>query len=129
MNLRTSFHFTSPSRLAASLASGLALLAAPLLAGCSTPALSPAAARVVVSRNPPPASCSAVGYLVGEGGGTFGGKWISNQDLIDYAMNDLRNKASEKGANYVQSDPPQLGNGHGTTTTATITGTAYRCSG
>jgi len=97
--------------------------------GCSTPALSPEAARVAVSRNPPAPDCTTVAYLVGEGGGTFGGAWIKNDQLLDYAMNDLRNKASAKGANYVQSDPPQLGQGKGTTTTATITGTAYRCPG
>jgi hypothetical protein len=95
---------------------------------CSTPALSPQGAHVAVTRNAPPPSCSPVGYLVGEGGGTFGGKWISNDQLIDYAMNDLRNKAANQGANYVQSDPPQLGNGNGTTTTVTVTGTAYRCA-
>lgn len=106
----------------------LLAIASPLLLACSTPALSPAAAHVAISRNPPPTSCIPLGYLVGEGGGTFGGGWISNDDLIEYAMNDLRNKAAAKGATYVQSDPPQLGNGKGTTTTATITGTAYRCA-
>jgi hypothetical protein len=99
-----------------------------LLPSCSTPALSPGAARVTVTRNPAPTSCSTVAYLVGEGGGTFGGAWISNDHLIEYAMNDLRNKAAERGANYVQSDAPQLGSGKGTTTTVTITGTAYRCA-
>jgi Domain of unknown function (DUF4156) len=99
-----------------------------LLAGCSTPALSPQGANVAVSRNPPPGACKPTGYLVGEGGGTFGGGWVSNDSLIEYAMNDLRNKAAEQGATYVQSDPPQLGNGKGTTTTVTITGTGYRCS-
>jgi len=99
------------------------------LCGCSTPALSPSGAGVAVSRNPAPGTCSAVGYLVGEGGGTFGGGWIPNDQLIDYAMNDLRNKAADQGANYVQSDPPQLGTGRGTTTTVTVTGTAYRCAG
>jgi len=97
--------------------------------GCSTPALSPQGASVAVSRNPAPATCTAAGYIVGEGGGTFGGAWVSNDDLVNYAMNDLRNKAANLGATYVQSDPPQLGSGKGTTTTVTITGTAYRCSG
>jgi hypothetical protein len=64
---------------------------------------------------------------VGEGGGTLG-NFVSNDQLVEYAMNDLRNKAAAKGATYVQSDPPQLGQGKGTTTTATITGTAYRCA-
>jgi hypothetical protein len=99
------------------------------LAGCSTAALSPQGAHVAVARSAPASSCRAVGYLVGEGGGTFGGGWISNDQLIEYAMNDLRNKAAERGATYVQSDPPQLGNGKGTTTTATVTGTAYVCDG
>jgi len=51
---------------------------------------------------------------------------IPNEDLIEYAMNDLRNKAAELGATHVQADPPQLGSGDGTTTTATVTGTAVR---
>jgi hypothetical protein len=106
----------------------LAVFASTTALACSTPALSPQAARVAVTRNAPPSTCSPLGYIVGEGGGTFGGAWISNDQLIEYAMNDLRNKAAEHGANYVQSDPPQLGNGKGTTTTATITGTAYRCA-
>lgn len=100
-------------------------LAAPL--GCATASLTPQGANVAVARSAPPADCRAVGYLVGEGGGTFGGAWISNDQLIEYAMNDLRNKAAERGASYVQADPPQLGNGKGTTTTVTITGTAYAC--
>ena len=97
------------------------------LTGCATASLSPEGARVAVTRNPPPPDCAAAGYLVGEGGGTFGGGMLTNEQLIDYAMNDLRNKAGKMGATYVQSDPPQLGQGKGTTTTATITGTAYRC--
>ena len=99
------------------------------LTGCATASLSPSGSHVAVARAAPASSCRAVGYLVGEGGGTFGGGWVSNDKLIEYAMNDLRNKAAERGATYVQSDPPQLGNGKGTTTTATITGTAYVCDG
>ena len=98
------------------------------LPGCATEALSPEGSHVAVTRNAPTPDCVAAGYLVGEGGGTFGGGWISNDSLIDYAMNDLRNKAAKLGANYVQADPPTLGSGRGTTSTATVTGTAYRCS-
>jgi hypothetical protein len=106
----------------------LASLLFVLPVGCATASLSPEGAHVAVTRNPPNPDCRALGYIVGEGGGTFGGKWISNDDLIEYAMNDLRNKAAKLGASYVQSDPPQLGNGNGTTTTVTITGTAYACN-
>jgi hypothetical protein len=52
---------------------------------------------------------------------------ISNDSLVEYAMNDLRNKAAKVGADYVQHDPPQMGQGDGTTTTVTISGTAYKC--
>jgi hypothetical protein len=104
----------------------LVVASMPVLA-CSTPSLSPDAAKVVASRRPPPPECETVKYIVGEGGGTFGGGWVKNEDLIEYAMNDLRNKAADIGANYVEHDPPQLGSGKGTTTTVTISGTAYRC--
>ena len=98
-----------------------------LVSACSTADLTADGARVVASRNAPAATCEEVKYLVGHGGGTFGGEYIANDDLIEYAMNDLRNQAAEAGANYVQHDSPQLGDGDGTTTTATISGTAYRC--
>lgn len=96
-------------------------------AGCATHALSPAGAQVAATRNAPGSDCKSLKYIVGKGGGTFGGGVIANEDLIEYAMNDLRNKAAELGANYVQHDPPQMGHGDGTTTTVTISGTAYRC--
>jgi hypothetical protein len=103
------------------------VLSAGALPGCLTTSLSDGGAKVAVSRNPAPAGCAPAGYVTGEGGGTFGGEYISNDDLIEYAMNDLRNKAADLGANFIQQDPPQLGSGRGTTTTVTITGTAYRC--
>lgn len=94
---------------------------------CSTPALSPKAHDVVATRNAPGGGCQSLEYLVGKGGGTFGGGWVANEDLVEYAMNDLRNKGADLGANYIQTDPPMMGSGSGTTTTVTISGTAYRC--
>jgi hypothetical protein len=52
---------------------------------------------------------------------------VANEDLIEYATNDARNLAAELGGNYLQTDPPQLGQSDGTTTTATVSGTAYKC--
>jgi len=49
------------------------LISALGLAGCATAALSPQGAQVAVTRNPPTPDCVTAGYLVGEGGGTFGG--------------------------------------------------------
>ena len=100
---------------------------AAVTSACSTAGLSDGGAKVAAGRNAPPPGCSALGYIVGKGGGTFGGGFISNEELIEYAMNDMRNKAAELGGNYVQHDPPTLGEGDGTTTTATMTGTAYKC--
>lgn len=119
-----------PTRsLLARLVSSFALAAVALgLAACSTPALSPQGAKVVLSRNAPQSDCTSLKYVVGHGGGTFGGGLIRNDDLVEYAMNDLRNKAGDLGATYVQHDPPQMGHGDGTTTTVTISGTAYRCA-
>jgi hypothetical protein len=105
----------------------LAVVGACIVSGCSAASLSAEGAKVAASRNPAPPGCAPAGYIIGKGGGTFGGAYISNESLIGYAMNDLRNKAAALGANYVQQDPPELGEGRGTTTSVTITGTAYRC--
>ena len=113
----------------------LALLAT---TACATAGLTPAGAKVLTSQSAPidhgyaPGTCTSLGYIVGRGGGSFGGGWIPNDSLIEYAMNDLRNKAAAKGANYIQHDSPQLGvsgdgNGGSSTSTATISGTAYKC--
>lgn len=106
--------------------------------GCQTAHLSSKGANVATSSTAPvdagwdPASCTQLGYVVGRGGGSFGGGWISNEELVRYAMNDLRNKAAALGANYVQHDSPGMGQsgsgGATTTSTATVSGTAYRCT-
>lgn len=98
------------------------------VSGCRTADLSKGAQSVSAGRNPPPQTCKSLGYLTGRGGGTFGGAYITNDKLVEYALNDLRNQAAELGANYVQHDPPAMGSGDGTTTTVTVTGTAYQCA-
>lgn len=97
------------------------------VAGCATSELTPAGSRVAVVRESVPSNCKTLKYLIGKGGGSFGGSYISNEGLIEYAMNDLRNQAAEIGATHVHADPPQLGAASGTTTSVTITGTAYQC--
>jgi hypothetical protein len=97
---------------------------------CMTTAeLTGGGAQVVTIYNPPAGQCQMLGTVTGQGGGAFGGAWISNDDLINYAMNDMRNKAAAMGATHVQASPPQLGQADGTTTTASVVGTAYLCSG
>jgi hypothetical protein len=115
------------TRSRAALAALSLVLVSVLSSGCSTEDLTDAGAKVVASRNAPAVACTQLGFVVGHGGGTFGGGFISNDDLIEYAMNDLRNQAADLGGNYVQYDTPTMGDGDGTTTTATVSGTAYRC--
>ena len=104
-----------------------AVLVAAAVSGCKTAGLTAGGSAVAPTRDPLPPECETLGLVTGKGGGTFGGGFVSNEDLLEYAMNDLRNKSAELGATHVRHDPPQLGQGDGTTSTATITGTAYRC--
>lgn len=114
----------------------LLLAVVALLSACKTADLSGGGAKVATSQSAPvdfgyvPSSCKSLGYLVGRGGGSFGGGLLTNESLVEYAMNDLRNKAAERGANYIQHDTPQLGvpGDDGATSTATVSGTAYFCS-
>ena len=98
--------------------------------GCATEALSQRGSTVEMAQEVDK-TCKNLGPVVGKGGGSFGGAWISDEDLIQYATNDLRNKAAEKGATHVIFDSHQMGNTSGkdggTTSTATIMGIAYWC--
>jgi hypothetical protein len=115
----------------------LASLLAVLCFGCGAAELSPAGAKVVTSLNGPSSegypseSCKLLGPVTGEGGGA-GGALISNDELMRYALNDLRNNAASMGANFVQYSSPQLGvsgDKNGTnTTSATVMGNAYDCT-
>ena len=73
-----------------------------IISGCSTIQLNQNAARVIASPNPAPKACHYVGQVIGNQGNAFTGKWTSNATLEEGAMNDLKNKASNLGANYVQ---------------------------
>jgi len=107
------------------------------LVDCRTANLSGGGANVATSQSAPvdhgytKNACKSLGFVVGRGGGSFGGSYISNEQLVEYAMNDLRNQVAEKGGNFVQHDTPQLGvpGGDGATSTATVSGTAYACEG
>lgn len=77
--------------------------------------------------------CRPLGTIMGKGGGSFGGAWISNEQLVQYALNDLRNKAAAIGGNFVHYTTPQFGmsgdqNGSNVSS-AMISGTAFACSG
>lgn len=97
------------------------------VAACSTPSLTATGAAVRVRASVPSTDCDNLGTVTGQGGGMFGGVYISNDSLIEYAMNDARNKAAALGATDIQFQAPQLGGGNGTTTTATVITVAHKC--
>jgi hypothetical protein len=97
--------------------------------GCGTyRALTPEAQSVVATTIKPTGSCKSLGALTGKGGGASG-SYVSNESLIEFAVNDLRNQAATIGATHVVYSPPTLGGNGGTTTSAMVTGEALRCEG
>lgn len=101
------------------------------LSGCSTAALSTWGGAVEVVSAIDRKDCKNLGPIMGKGGGAFGGAWISDEHLVEYATNDLRNKAAAKGATHVVMSTHQMGQASGqyggATSTATISGIAYQC--
>ena len=109
----------------------LAILALAMSAGgCATAQLTQAGQGVEMIQQMTRADCKNLGPVFGKGGGSFGGAWISDEQLMEYATNDLRNKAAAKGGNTVVFSTHQMGAGAGrdtATSTATMTGIAYHC--
>ncbi len=105
------------------------LVAACVMTGCATAALSQRGSKVLPVASTPGPECKNLGTVIGAGGGMFGGAYISNDMLVEYAMNDAMNKAAERGATHIQPNAPMLGGAEGTTTTATVMAIAYRCPG
>lgn len=102
-----------------------------ILQACSRPELSKQAANVEVVTHMDRKDCKNLGPVFGKGGGSFGGSMISDEKLMEYASNDLRNHAAEKGANMVVAQPHQMsqsgGKHGGQTSTSTVTRVAYNC--
>jgi len=98
------------------------------LSSCGTyNELTPGARSVTASTaRPEGALCSSLGSLVGKGGGASGG-YVSNEQLIEYAINDLRNQGAAVGATHIVYAAPTMGGVDGTTTSAVVTGEALRC--
>jgi uncharacterized protein YbjQ (UPF0145 family) len=92
-----------------------------LFAGCAATALRPGAERIIVSHTPAPKTCKFRGQIMGEQGGSLAGAYTSNANLAQGAMNDMRNKAMDLGANYVVLEESKAGN--------TTSGNLYGMSG
>lgn len=119
------------------------LMLTALVGGCASIQVAPTATRIISSPNPPPKGCKYLGQVVGNQGNFFTGGFTSNRNLEEGAMNDLRNKASALGANYIQLVTNRAGvtgsgggafsNGGGSfgggsqQTNVTNLGNAYKC--
>ena len=105
------------------------------LGGCAATSLQPGAARVMVTKSPAPEGCVYLGSVVGEQGGSFTGKYTSNAHLAEGALNDMKNKAHDLGANYVVLEDTHAGNTmsgdpngvSGGQTDVTHIGNAFKC--
>ncbi len=110
----------------------LTMLGLLFFVSCSTAELSGGGANVEYVMDKPEGDCKNLGPVFGKGGGVFGGAYIADEKLMEYAMNDLRNKAAAKGATHVLSKGHQMGGSGGqyggSTSTSTIQGIAYKCS-
>lgn len=97
------------------------------LAGCGTyENLRPEAGAVTATTTRPQGKCDSLGSVTGKGGGASGG-YVSNEDLIEFAVNDMRNRAARLGATHVVYSTPAMGGASGTTTSAMVMGEALRC--
>ena len=100
---------------------------------CSMADLSSPGSRVeVVNKVPKDMNCKNLGVVFGKGGGSFGGTWVSDENLMEYSYNDLRNNAANKGATHVIVQGHQMGMSTGkyggSTSTSTVSGIAYHCT-
>lgn len=101
------------------------------LGGCAATSLNPGAQRVMVTKTEAPTGCVYMGSVVGEQGGSLTGAYTSNANLAEGALNDMKNKAHEMGANYVVLENTQAGSTHskgtGGQTDVTHMGNAFKC--
>jgi uncharacterized protein YbjQ (UPF0145 family) len=80
------------------------------LAGCAATQLQPGAERVLVTHAAAPRGCRFVATVIGEQGGSLAGAFTSNRHLAEGAVNDMKNKARDMGANYVVLETTTAGN-------------------
>ncbi|SEU36023.1 DUF4156 domain-containing protein [Stigmatella erecta] len=103
------------------------LVALGLVTGCATASLSKRGGQVLPLATAPGPECKNLGTVIGTGGGIIGGAYVTNENLVRYAINDAMNKTAARGGTHFFAYAPSLGSGEGTTTTATLMAIAYKC--
>jgi hypothetical protein len=102
------------------------LLWMPLVAGChlGEVVVNPAARPIQVGFATPSPGCRNLGPVIGS---TSGGTGTPTDEHIERALDDARNKAAALGANYLQTQPPQLKNTQYGVMGATVMAIGYWC--
>ena len=99
--------------------------------GCSPLPLNPNAARVELVHQVDP-SCQYLGDVVGSQGNFFTGSYTTDANLEIGAINDIKNKAAQLGANKIlllDNHPGISAENRGSTqTNMTYAGGAYLCA-
>ena len=100
------------------------------MAGCATaPTTQQGAAVELVTQRP--ANCKFLGEVTGSHGNVFSGDFITDENLIQGARNDLRNKAAALGGNVVQVQNT-INSKHPYSSgivKSTVVGAAFNCPG
>ena len=110
----------------------LRLLLALPLAACAAKPLLPGGGTVMLSKEPPPATCEYVAEVRGAQGNFWTAEFTSDANLIAGARNELRNNALALRANYVKIETESFSHNTadrslGGTYSAVVIGNAYRC--
>ena len=100
--------------------------------GCASVDLTPEGSSVQVVETIDK-DCESLGMVFGEGGSSWkGGAYYKNSSLLEYAQNDLKNKAAALGATHIVVKTSNFGhvNGQygGTVTGANLSASSYRCA-
>ena len=94
-----------------------------LLTSCSLPTLIPEASQVKFTADQASLkNCKYLGDVIGTAGHWYDFLYISNHDLMQGALDDLRNNAAAKGADIIYLEQP-----HSFSTSVTLLGIAYDC--
>lgn len=106
-------------------------MSALFVTGCASVQLTPAGHEVKVVEEVD-RDCESLGMVFGEGGSSWkGGAYYKNSSLLQYAQNDLKNKAAAMGATHIVVKTSNFGhvNGQygGTVTGANLSASSYRC--
>ena len=105
-------------------------LAVGLLAGCGATPVSQKGAQVELTTEKPK-GCTAVGEVMGSQGNVFSGDFTTDQNLMQGARNDMRNRAAELGANvvHIQGSQNSTHPYSAGAVKSTLVGVAFKCPG